>query len=288
MKKTKKVLVVAMSLLAATTLVSAALLTYFGEVNTTMTAKQSVVIYDGVDWYDYDMPITRDLGEVVHCTDYCYKLWIKNQACVDAEVEFVDTPEEPGVHITHYVFGDTQTIVLTMKDGEWNPTGDPITLTYKTCGANFDYELSVLPVGYSLIYYIDQPDPYVNWGRVFVLGDTASGSLNVPSMPWPDDLNVNDGAKFWLIPTADLTNPMPLQETTMNKWAPLTYYFETAFGLYIDCDAPVTCMPCYPLFATTILKAESIYCWISCYHISFYIIPGEYAFNTLVHATPIE
>jgi|GEM_PF-955901 len=281
MNKTKKVLVVVACLLTATTLVSATLLTYFGQVNTTLTAKPSIVIGDGDDWYNYNEPIERDLGDVVHCTDYCYKLWIKNQACVDAEVWFDDIPEEDAIDVTHYVFGDTQIIELTHKDGEWNPVGDPIYLAFDTCGTTFNYALTELPEGYSLIYYIDQPDPFVNWGKVFEIGTTIAGSVDIPSMPYEEDLNVAGGAKFWLIPTEQI------QDGQMTIWTPEQYYFEMTLGLYIDCDGPVVCMPCYPLFATSVLKAGQTYCWISCYHVDFYVEPGEYSFTTYVHATPI-
>ena len=85
MKKTKILLVLGV-ILISTTLASAALLQYFGKVTTTMNVKQSIVVGDGEHWYGWDEPITRDLGDIVHCTDYCYKLWIKNQACKPAVV----------------------------------------------------------------------------------------------------------------------------------------------------------------------------------------------------------
>jgi hypothetical protein len=289
MKRTKILLVLGV-ILISTTLVSAALLQYFGKVTTTMNVQQSIVVGDGEQWYDWDQPITRDLGDVVHCTDYCYKLWIKNQACKDADVWFNDIPlqcDPEGVTIHHYVFGDTQTILLTHKDAQWNPIGDPITLTYNTCGSTFDYSLSDLPQGYSLVYYIDQEDRFNNWGKVFVIGDTISGSVDIPSMPYAEDLNYADGAKFWLVPTCNLDDSTIAEMTYLDPWMHESYFYEESLGLYIDCNGPVVCMPCYPLFDTTVLKAESTYCWISCYHVAFDIVPGGYAFDTIVDAAEI-
>lgn len=273
-------------LILSATLVGAAVLTYFGQVNTTMNAKQSIVISaDGTNWNNYNQPINRDLGDVVHCTDYCYKLWIKNQACVDAEVSFEDTPEEEGIDIQHWVFGDTQTIMLTHKDQQWNPIGDPIKLTFETCGTTFNWELSSLPEGYSLVYYIDQEDRFNNWGKVFVIGNTITGSVDIPSMPYAEDLNYASGAKFWLVPTCNLDDPSGL--TYLDPWLHESYYYEQSLGLYIDCNGPVTCMPCYHLFDTTVLKAGQTYCWISCYHVAFNIAPGVYSFQTTVDAAPV-
>jgi len=287
-KKMVKAMAVVVAIVMASTLVSAALLNYFGKVQTTMTAKQSIVIGDGEYWYNWNQPIVRNIGDIVHCTDCCYKLWIKNQACVDALVSFDDAPEVEGISIKHYVFGDAQTIILTHKDpSEWIPYGETITLTFNTCGTTFDYSLDEIVTDYSLVYYIDQEDRFVNWGKVFVIGPANSDSVNIPSMPFAEDINYADGAKFWLIPTDTLEDPTPGKITQMNAWQPELYYFEMTLGIYIDCDGPVVCMPCYPLFATNILKAESTYCWISCYHVDFYIEPGVYTFETTVNATPI-
>ena len=307
MNKTKKVLVVAMSLLAATTLVSAALLTYFGEVNTTMTAQQSIVVGDGELWHDWDEPIGRDLGEIVHCDYICYKLWIKNQACVDAEVEFEDIPVEcdpEGIEIQHFVFGDTQTIRLVQKNIVWGQSpwtelegGMEAYLTFNTCGPTFDWTITsdCDLTGYVLIYYANYPE-YWDAAPAFVIGG-LSGSADIPTMPYQADENaqrpISDegedyehdyGAKFWLVPAA------AVNKGQINWGMAAQFLFETDLGFYLDCDdmTPEPLKNVYPIFATTILKAETTYCWISCYHVDFYIAPGQYAFDTLIHAAPVE
>ena len=297
MIKRTKILMVLGVLLISTTLASAALLQYFGKVTTTMDIKQSIVVSDGTGWKNWNEPISRDLGSVVHCTDYCYKLWIKNQACKPATVTLTDVCtaapaygndngwDSEGVTKTHYIFGDSQIITLTQKDTQWNPIGEPITLTYNTCGPTFDWTLSSIPDGYSLVYYIDQTDRFNNWGKVFVIGNEASGSVDIPSMPYAEDLNYATGAKFWLVPTENLQDPTGM--THINPWMHESYYYEGNLGIYIDCNGPVTCMPCYPLFDTTVLQANSEYCWISCYHVAFNIMPGHYAFETTVNAAEI-
>jgi len=312
MKKISKIVLVLGAILISTTLVTAALLTYSGKVNTTMTAQQSVVISDGHGWKNWDEPITRNLGNVVHCTDYCYKLWIKNQACKPADVTLTDVctaapyGDPAGIDIAHYIFGDSQTIELRQKDPvTWlviNSGTVGADITFNTCGTTFDYSINYwgLTGDYSLVYYIDQEDRFVNWGKVFDIADlsfygssTITGSADIPTMPYVDDYNSNHpvpdaydhhfGAKLWLVPTSNLN----AEHNHLISWTPTAYLFETDLGFYMDCDNmnPV-CLPyVYPIFDTHVLQANSEYCWISCYHVAFNIMGGNYAFETTVTAT---
>lgn len=313
MKRTKILLVLAV-LIVSTTLASAALLQYFGKVTTTMNVKQSVVVGDGKQWYNWDQPLSRDLGDVVHCTDYCYKLWIKNQACKPAIVSIVDTCiaspvwdngwDSEGVTIGHHVFGDSQTILLVQKQvvfgqSPWLPLkgGLEATLTFNTCGKMFTWSIvsDADLEGYSLIYYANYPE-YWSEGPVTVLGG-LSGSVEVPTMPYVDDENalrpISDlnedyehdyGAKFWLVPTEALVQGQNGWDVAWGMAG--CFLFETDLGFYLDCDnmRPV-CLPnVYPIFETHVLQPLSTYCWISCYHVVFDIVPGRYAFDTVVDA----
>jgi hypothetical protein len=314
MKKTSKILLVLGVLLISATLVSATLLTYFGKVTTTMDVQQSVQVGDQQGWYNWNQPITRELGNVVHCTDYCYKLLLRNQACKDATVSFTDTATQypganaDGVTYCHHVFGDTQTIQLIQKQVDfgqspWLPLVDgmKVDLTFNTCGNTFNWNIvpSANLEGYTLIYYANYPQ-YWTEGPVTVLGSGSSGTYDGPTMPFVNDENAKlpisrvgetynhqYGAKFWLIPTEALIQT-PLGYD-VNWGMASQFLFETDLGFYLDCDnwSPV-CLPhVYPIFETSTLKAGQTYCWISCYHVDFNIMPGHYAFRTIVNAAEI-
>jgi hypothetical protein len=318
MNKTRKMILVVSAILLTATLVSAALLPYFGKVNTTMNVQQSIVIGEKVDdqiqWNNYDVPVQRDLGNVVHCTDYCYKLWIKNQACKPANVFINDVCtaapawnngwDSTGIDITHHIFGDSQTIQLIQKEVVWGQSpwypltdGMEATLTFNTCGQTFDWSIESNDNldGYSLIYYANYPE-YWSEGPVTVIGSGSSGSFNGATMPFVDDENAqrpiselgetyehNYGAKFWLVPTE------AIEGNDVDWGMAQDFLFETDLGFYMDCDdmSPV-CLPnVYPIFDTTVLQAESTYCWITCYHVVFDIMGGNYAFETTLTASEI-
>jgi hypothetical protein len=261
---------------------SAGYLTYFGKVTTTMTVDQSVVIGDGTVWHNWNEPISRDLGNVVHCTDYTYKMWIWNRACVAADATFTDypDPEGTGITISHYIFGDEQTIGLRQKNAEWEVINEAeigANITFNTCGTTFDYSINYWGIDgdYSLIYYLDH----------YFVADWNAG----PDADYgvePDCYEHIRGAKLWIVPTSNLVDSAPLQETILNAWTPSAYLFETDLALYIDCDdlTPPHLAYVYPLFDTNILQPETVYCWISCYHAAFDITPGNYAFDTFLTA----
>jgi len=316
MKRTSKIGIVALCLIVVTTLVSATLLQYFGQVNTTMNVQQSIQIGEKVNteivWKNWNEPVTRDLGNVVHCTDYCYKLWIKNQACKSATVTLTDVVtnapymDATGIDIGHYIFGDSQTIELIQKNvvfgqSPWTPLvdGKEATLTFNTCGTTFNWniETNANLEGYSLIYYANYPE-YWTEGPVTVIGSGLSGSYDGVTMPFADDENalrsinedpINEdyehayGAKFWLVPTEAIVG------NDVNWGMAGQFLFETDLGFYLDCDnmSPV-CLPnVYPIFDTTVLQPLSTYCWISCYHVAFNIMPGIYAFETTLNAVKV-
>lgn len=302
--------------------VSAGYLTYFNKVTTTMTAEQSVVTGDIVGeemvWYNWDVSISRDFGKVVHCTDYTDKLWIWNRACVEAIPTFTDSPDpaDYGVTVNHYVFGDTQTIELRQKDSNWEVINEDTIgadITFNTCGITFDYSIDYWGIEgeYSLIYYLDHYPRYEDWGHVYVIDnliltgtETTTGNMDMLAIPFVGDWNAGPdadygadpdnyehirGAKLWIVPTDNLVDTTPLQETILNAWTPAAYLFETDLALYIDCDdlEPPHLAYVYPLFATTVLQPETVYCWISCYHVGFYISPGDLSFVTTLTADPV-
>ncbi|MCD6468006.1 MAG: hypothetical protein J7L32_01660, partial [Thermoplasmata archaeon] len=156
------------------------------------------------------------------------------------------------------------TLTLENKDSDWKPiTNDTTkaTVTYNIAGPEFCYKVvgtGLTPdTDYSLIYYADKPDRFVNWGGNNLGALIGSGvtddngnlmmngkvdlHMNLPCEP---DWNINPdpdyretdgyehccGAKLWLVPSSDYTEPQ------MTAWNPSNYLFETDLISYTDTD----------------------------------------------------
>ncbi|RLG14552.1 MAG: hypothetical protein DRN66_01650, partial [Candidatus Nanohalarchaeota archaeon] len=155
------------------------------------------------------------------------------------------------------VTGEDSILILENKNSTWQPiTGDGIqaTLEYNDMGPEFEYELTATGLQtntqYSLIYYADEPDRFNNWGgdnpgaliveatsdsngNLVVSGSAAIG-MNLPSYPdanmdinehnycgAPDFYSHCTGAKIWLVPSSDYSEPK------LTAWNPDNYLFET-------------------------------------------------------------
>ena len=164
------------------------------------------------------------------------------------------------------VYPGTRTLILDNKNPQgWQRITDVVlgTLTYKTADDDFEFTLNYtgLTVGtsYSLIYYADQQNRFVNWGGdtigeviyafIPTNSDGTTGLQNVnlgKDLPdpadWngsgaanycatPDNYNTCRGAKIWLVPTSNLTGGTSLP---LNAWNPSTYLFETDLINYND------------------------------------------------------
>lgn len=217
MKRKTKIIFSALAILIATALIAgAALLTHFGQVTTTATVLQSIVISDdGINWKDYDEPIDTAITDMVHCTPHWFKYHIRNRACADADVYFditwLDAPngDPTGYELANWILGDEQTIQLTFKGTDWQPLpGLKAYLTIPTCSENFYYHLEFtceseeqLLIGpqydYGLIYYIDQDPRFDAWGKYMFIDTVALGydksndfePCTIPAMPFIDDWN---------------------------------------------------------------------------------------------------
>lgn len=137
---------------------------------------------------------------------------------------------------------DPNTWVIIEGDGTY------AMLDFNSMGPEFEYSLQAWGLEsnteYALIYYGDQPDPFVNWGGDNpggIIGTfTTDGSGNIPatagsvelnmSLPCDPDINT-DGAKIWLTPTNLLTggNALP-----MIVWQPTRILFEHNLVEYTD------------------------------------------------------
>ena len=162
-------------------------------------------------------------------------------------------------------------LVLENKDASWNIILDPTggILDYNASGPTFDYQFQATgltpSIDYSLIYYADQPDRYVNWGGdnpgALIATFTTDGSGNIAAttgskdldmnLPCPPDANMDinnhdysgspdfylhaTGAKIWLVPTSALPTPYP-DDGGWAFWGPLGILFETDLIWYNDTD----------------------------------------------------
>ncbi len=168
---------------------------------------------------------------------------------------------------------------LENKDTEWAIIGEAADIVavghnigaqfgYNDAGSTFDFGLIAeglaISTDYSLIYYADTEDRFVDWGGVvaegvgivimagtsdsagaLVMSGTETLSIDLPSLPdanayfydytlVPDGYDDAVGAKIWLIPTSVLTGGiMPVA-----TWAPDdTWLFETQL---VNWDGPAT------------------------------------------------
>ena len=263
-------------LIAGTLIASAGLLSYYGKIETTATITQALTL-NGHSW---DTPISYTISSPAGSTYTRGPVKMRNYADSPIPVTFGTTQEwwngasweDASDAVTIRYYGK---IVLDNKDdctpsGAWSLTSTDDTgglLKYYLDGSTFDYEFNATGltpgIDYSLIYYADQPDRFVDWGGnnpgvligTFMTdattGDIAltTGSknlgMNLPSSPdanideydysgTSDSYALHHGAKIWLVPTNDLTSG------ELTAWNPSDYLFETNLISYHDADVTGT------------------------------------------------
>ena len=173
----------------------------------------------------------------------------------------ITTNFTPAVHVGMLVLED--------KDGDWAPMLEndiTATLIFGTNEPEFTYCLTGVTkdpgTDYTLIYYADEPDRFVNWGGknpgAYIANGTSSGtgsiemsgSINLNmDLPHPDDANYDMtetdyreapdfycngcGAKIWLVTSADAAGYPGL-----SNWTPGNYLYDTELIQYTDSDLP--------------------------------------------------
>jgi len=173
--------------------------------------------------------------------------------------EVIASSDEICVEVTEAV------LILENKDSGWQriPDGTWGELGYNLAGDEFDFALNVYDLepeeDYSLIYYADTEDRYVDWGGdnpgALIATMTTdengnvciSGSIDLGwNLPHPDDANGyyydyaltpdfylnGTGAKIWLVPS-DCYNAGAKKVDT---WSPTRFLFETDLITYDDTD----------------------------------------------------
>jgi len=255
---------------------SAALLTLYVTMTGTMEVKQSVV-FEG-----YETEHAYEIGDSpAHAGNtYIYEDKLYNTSETTAPIELVTTysyggsswwaPEE-GIETSYW-----SSVELSSKDTNWAIIpGGKATLTYELAASTFNYEFeaTVLTPGesYSLIYYADEPNRFVDWGgnnpgrlianftaddsgNIYAEGtetEPVKGSINLGiDLPHANDWNGTSeanycnnanghdsydlcrGAKIWLV----LANDYSESTKTLTGWNPDSYLFETDLITYDDTD----------------------------------------------------
>ena len=162
--------------------------------------------------------------------------------------------------------GYDSTLVLENKDTNWSVINDGIqgTLEYDSSADLFWYNFSATGLtsstNYSLIYYADTENRFVDWGgdnpgaliATFMTDGTGNitptaGSVNLNmDLPCSPDANAYfydytasdgydyaTGAKIWLVPTS----AYDAGQRKVTAWTPSAFLFETDLIWYDDTDA---------------------------------------------------
>lgn len=302
-RRTMKIGLVAMVLLVAATLVTATLLTSYGEVQTTATVKQSIV-FDG---QEDSTPIEQEFDVFGGCCK-CIKEKIKNRACIEGTVDLQTTysPNGDGITTTIYQVPQFTTLELENKDAGWQiiVDGTQGTLVFETIKTTFDYTFDATGLtantDYCLIYYAD---PWAGnnpgaWIGTFtsdgsgVISTTGSKNLamNLPSEPdeniytdhsvAPDNYDHAFGAKIWLVLATDYDT----STFEMTSWNPDDYLFETDLIGYSDCniEVPYWLAPMLgnPITGDLVIPAKTNIGLVFCYNFAINIVPDIYVITT--------
>lgn len=255
----KKSIVAILAVLAIVSMASGTLLDYFGQIETTGTIEQAVVVDDTEDNSTVAESGDATGGETMLGDSHD----MNNRANVPINVT-LDTTVNNGV-----TYGYVDSVTLENKqdfseDGDWNVVDNDnrkAELQFGLVGNKLNYTLDATGLDneteYMLIYYADQPDRFVDWGGApaLELGSgtpdddgnlTLSGSEETNgNLPYADDWNDGPeadyctepdnyehctGAKIWLIPTDDYDG----EDKTLTAWNPENYLFETDLIRYFD------------------------------------------------------
>ena len=291
MKKISKIGIVALVLLVATTLVSASLLTYFGQVTTTANVEQAVVISaDGITWNNYNQPVTHIIPEVAPGGEtFCFEQWIWNKASIPVSVSLATNGYEGitttySIPATYSYSGNILGVGITVEDtGDnwllWTYTYDvsPTHTPKMTVSINY-------PTGFAITtgddgshdgwYYAPDVGSEVRFGDYagasyggWVVTTAVGNVLTVKilkselgdSFHWHGYANYN-GAQVWINGHLDGTGygDLPFE---VNFWQPVT--------------APFT------------LLSNQLLLFRICYSFDFHIAPGTYILTTTVDANEI-
>jgi hypothetical protein len=254
----KKLLTFGVLGLFAMVLVTAGLITYYTQV------QQDFTIQSPIEGTEFTDDVTTGLfGTGFMLGDL---ITTENVAPFDVNVNVNSVAIEYDIGITTDITTSyVSELILASKGSNW-VIDDRMsaTLKYTVVGEEFGYNLNVEGLEfnrpYSLIYYADKPERFVNWGgnnpgALIVeansdeLGNLViEGSVDLGmSLPHENDANVNTdetnycdvdnfahcfGAKIWLVPSSDYS----VNEKKLIAWNQEDYLYETDLIHYFKTD----------------------------------------------------
>lgn len=228
-------------------LVSAGLLTYYGQIHQKVTVEQGLTI-DGHSWSSWiieDTLSTTSLENPVFMSVH----YLDNNANVDANVDAITTCSpsgstyscdeiNPKVYETNLRSGS---LALSLKNTDWTQVTEDtdVIVTYSTdvaTGLTTIDSITDLPIDYTLVYYAD--DEFDSDGvRLATPGQAYALSVGGVIPISTSDGNLKDsadycaydgyahcrGIKLWAVRDADLS----VNTITWNTGWQSAYYFET-------------------------------------------------------------
>lgn len=211
----KKLLYGIMLPLFAIILVSAGIITYYGQI------QQELNVESPIEVLSNPIVISGYAGQIIEGEP----ITITNNADFDVEIG-ISNNAEVGVDVSYI-----GTLELTKKDtSTWEATGDSIEITYTVVGDTFEF--SEIPEGYTLIYYKDEvvglegrfanPQPaIIISGENLPHEDDANIDELANYCAEPDFYNQCKGAKLWIVLTSDIDDG----NLAWGNWD--SFYFET-------------------------------------------------------------
>jgi len=305
-KKAAYAMFAVLAVALASTLVSAALLTYFGKVQTTMDVAQSVQI-DGQNW---DQTIIHDLPDAQAGCCYCFEHEITNNGCEAIALDFTEwgEPDLEGIEVTYKQRCYLDELVIDVLDGIADDSFDVYvdgTLVYSyTNGDPINdpevWHIHNIPLGQFMIpcygthtVKIDATGPaWDSW--------STYGQLGV------DNIELYCGVCHTLCDSVDIGNPTSEAGHNLQDWGPIEPATNGGnWGGINDCCATWTSSD-QNTWATVDLTCEFCECdcekpdmdlpftlepeetlqFCICYKLDMLLMPGQYTIHhKLVPAT---
>ena len=205
-------------------LVSAALVTYYGQVNQEINIESPIQVDSSPEEMDYiggqDTVYEGEIITITNIADFDVDVVISNNA-------------EDGIEVSYQ--GELE---LTKKDtSTWEAIEDKVIISYTVIGNEFQY--SGVPEDYTLIYYkdavvglegrLDNPQPAIEiTDSIGSLPQEDDANLDADYSEAPDYYEHKVGAKIWAVPNG------ALEENTLD-WSQMSeFYYETDLVKYVE------------------------------------------------------
>jgi hypothetical protein len=269
MKFSKRVLAVLIGLVAIGGIGGATLLTYYGQVVTTIQVGQSVTVTGSLT-----NDITAYPCETVEGGD----VTVENFASIEVPVSITDDSNQAEIE-TKYISSLTltkKTVVFGQAPWEIPQGAEQVEIEYTMISDKFTAEIANPEEGYALIYYKDNSDRFNSPAKAIRVED-VSGNL-----PYADDQNADEydycalgeydtchGAKIWYVPETAIN-----EDDTLDWSRASEFFFETKLIQYNSAGDitiyPTSSITFYPTFTLSCALEES-----SEYTITTTVAPNE-------------